>query len=152
VNIEISFYVGRLEEEYVTEYRPYVSYIPVTRHKPRQLVTSSAEHAPGAASTSDWQHSALSPSAEQSEGSMYRCCAGLDAFPSVTVTQADLSWCTARSVLHGNPTPFMLMAEQHARFEVFTAVTMKNGVFWDIKTQFVPHRRHITSPLQSPAS
>jgi hypothetical protein len=36
--------------------------------------------------------------------------------------------------------------------EVFTAVTMKNVVFWDIKTQFVPHRRHITSPLQSPAS
>jgi hypothetical protein len=31
------------------------------------------------------------------------------------------------------------------------AVTMEN-VFWDIKTQFVPHRRHITSPLQSPAS
>jgi hypothetical protein len=29
---------------------------------------------------------------------------------------------------------------------------MKNVVFWDIKTQFVPHRRHITSPLQSPAS
>jgi hypothetical protein len=37
-------------------------------------------------------------------------------------------------------------------FEVFTAVTMKNAIFWDIKTQFVPHRRHITSPLQSPAS
>jgi hypothetical protein len=36
--------------------------------------------------------------------------------------------------------------------EVFTAVTMKNVVFWDIKTQFVLHRRHITSPLQSPAS
>jgi hypothetical protein len=33
-----------------------------------------------------------------------------------------------------------------------TAVTMKNVVFWDIKTQFVLHRRHITSPLQSPAS
>jgi hypothetical protein len=29
---------------------------------------------------------------------------------------------------------------------------MKNGVFWDIKPQFVLHRRHITSPLQSPAS
>jgi hypothetical protein len=28
---------------------------------------------------------------------------------------------------------------------------MVNAVFWDIKTQFVPHRRHITSPLQSPA-
>jgi hypothetical protein len=38
------------------------------------------------------------------------------------------------------------------RFEVFTAVTMKNGIFWDIKPQFVLHRRHITSPLQSPAS
>jgi hypothetical protein len=37
------------------------------------------------------------------------------------------------------------------RFEVFTAVTMKNAVFWDIKTQIVPHRRHITSPLQSTA-
>jgi hypothetical protein len=33
------------------------------------------------------------------------------------------------------------------RFEVFTAVIMKNVVFWDIKTQFVLHRRHITSPL-----
>jgi hypothetical protein len=33
----------------------------------------------------------------------------------------------------------------------FTAVTMKSVVFWDIKTQFVPHRRHITSPLQSSA-
>jgi hypothetical protein len=29
---------------------------------------------------------------------------------------------------------------------------MKNAVFWDIKTQFVLHRRHITSPLHSPAS
>jgi hypothetical protein len=27
---------------------------------------------------------------------------------------------------------------------------MKNVVFWDINTQFVLHRRHITSPLQSP--
>jgi hypothetical protein len=32
------------------------------------------------------------------------------------------------------------------------AVTMKNAVFWDIKTPFVLHRRHITSPLQSPVS
>jgi hypothetical protein len=38
------------------------------------------------------------------------------------------------------------------RFEVFTEVTMKNAVFWDIKTQFVLHRRHITSLLHSPAS
>jgi hypothetical protein len=40
---------------------------------------------------------------------------------------------------------------EYVRFEVFTAVTMKNVVFWDIKTQFVSHRKHITSPLQSPA-
>jgi hypothetical protein len=40
----------------------------------------------------------------------------------------------------------------YVRFEVFTAVTMKNVVFWDIKPLFVLHRRHITSPLQSPAS
>jgi hypothetical protein len=33
----------------------------------------------------------------------------------------------------------------YVRFEVFTAVTMKNTVFSDIKTQFIPHRRHITS-------
>jgi hypothetical protein len=38
------------------------------------------------------------------------------------------------------------------RFEIFTAVTMKNVVFLDMKTQLVPHRTHITSPLQSPAS
>jgi hypothetical protein len=37
----------------------------------------------------------------------------------------------------------------YVRFEVFTAVTMKNAIFWDIKSQFVPHRRHITSPLPS---
>jgi hypothetical protein len=24
---------------------------------------------------------------------------------------------------------------------------MQNAVFWDIKTHFVPHRRHITPPL-----
>jgi hypothetical protein len=40
----------------------------------------------------------------------------------------------------------------YVRFEVFTAVTMKNVVFWDIKSQCVLHRRHITSPIQSPAS
>jgi hypothetical protein len=31
--------------------------------------------------------------------------------------------------------------EKCVRFEVFTAVTMKNAVFWNIKTQFVPHRK-----------
>jgi hypothetical protein len=36
------------------------------------------------------------------------------------------------------------------RVYVLTAVTMKSTVFWDIKTQFIPHRRHTTSRLQSP--
>jgi hypothetical protein len=38
------------------------------------------------------------------------------------------------------------------KFEVFTAVTMKNVFFWHTKTQFVLHTRNITSPLQSPAT
>jgi hypothetical protein len=38
-----------------------------------------------------------------------------------------------------------------ARFYVFTSVAMKNAVFWDIRTQFVQHRKHSTSPLQIPA-
>jgi hypothetical protein len=42
--------------------------------------------------------------------------------------------------------------QQQVRFNVFTAVTMMNVVFWDIKTQFILHRRHITSPLQSSGS
>jgi hypothetical protein len=37
------------------------------------------------------------------------------------------------------------------KFEIFTAVTMNNDFFWDINTQFAPHRKHITSPLQSQA-
>jgi hypothetical protein len=31
---------------------------------------------------------------------------------------------------------------KYVRFEVFTAVHMKNSVFWDIKSKFVPHRNH----------
>jgi hypothetical protein len=45
----------------------------------------------------------------------------------------------------------ILELRNKVKLEVFTAVTMKNVAFWDIKTQFVPHRRHTTSPLQSPA-
>jgi hypothetical protein len=29
--------------------------------------------------------------------------------------------------------------------------TMKYEVFGDIKTQLIPHRKHITSPAQNPA-
>jgi hypothetical protein len=38
----------------------------------------------------------------------------------------------------------------HVRFEISTAVTMKNDVFWNIETQFATHMKHITSPLQNP--
>jgi hypothetical protein len=40
----------------------------------------------------------------------------------------------------------------YERFGGFMAVTMKDVIFWDIKTRFVLHRRHITFPLQSPAN
>jgi hypothetical protein len=40
--------------------------------------------------------------------------------------------------------------DNYVIFEVFTEVTMKNVVFWDIKTQFVPHRKNVTTPLQIP--
>jgi hypothetical protein len=38
---------------------------------------------------------------------------------------------------------------ERIRCEVFTAVTIENVVFWDIKTKFVLHRKYIPSPLQS---
>jgi hypothetical protein len=38
------------------------------------------------------------------------------------------------------------------KLEICTAVITKIVVFWDIRTQFVPHGRYITSPLQRPAS
>jgi hypothetical protein len=38
-----------------------------------------------------------------------------------------------------------------ARFEAFMAVSVKSVVFWDKRTQFVPERKHITSPLKNPA-
>jgi hypothetical protein len=44
---------------------------------------------------------------------------------------------------------FAAVTGTNVRFEVFTAVTMKNGVFLDIKTHFVPHRKDIISQLQS---
>jgi hypothetical protein len=37
------------------------------------------------------------------------------------------------------------------RFEFVMTVTMNNADFLDIKTQFVPHRKYISSPLQSSA-
>jgi hypothetical protein len=54
--------------------------------------------------------------------------------------------------LNGMPLKMKVTVTELVRFEVFTAVTMKNGVFWDIKPQFVLHRRHVTSPLHCPAS
>jgi hypothetical protein len=39
----------------------------------------------------------------------------------------------------------------YIRSEFFTTVTMKSPVFWDIESDFVPHRIHITSSLQSSA-
>jgi hypothetical protein len=46
--------------------------------------------------------------------------------------------------------PLLVININSVRFDAFTVMTMKNAVLWDIKTQFIPHRKHITSPLQSP--
>jgi hypothetical protein len=37
----------------------------------------------------------------------------------------------------------------HVIFEVFTGVTVKNVVFWHIKTQVGPHRKHYFSATES---
>jgi hypothetical protein len=66
------------------------------------------------------------------------------------------AWCpitfAVTRITSGGKRGTHLSTRRHVRFEYFTPVTMQNSVFWDIKTQFVLHTRHITSPLQSPAS
>jgi hypothetical protein len=62
-------------------------------------------------------------------------------------------WYGYDTLLHSGGTDSQEMKQtSEERFDVFTAVTMKNAVFWVIKTQFVPHRKHIKYPLQGPAS
>jgi hypothetical protein len=62
------------------------------------------------------------------------------------------NWCLRRTYCDfGGVRRFRQSESVVVRFEVFTAVTMKNVVFWDIKTRFIPHRRHITLMLQSSA-
>jgi hypothetical protein len=53
-----------------------------------------------------------------------------------------------------DPTFQFLMVNKHIyiRFEVFKEVIMKSAVFWGIEARFMRHRRHITTPLQSPAT
>jgi hypothetical protein len=36
---------------------------------------------------------------------------------------------------------FFIFNKNFVRFEIFTAVTMKNAVIWDIKIQFLPHKK-----------
>jgi hypothetical protein len=57
-----------------------------------------------------------------------------------------------RDVYSATNRHYYLKHKNYVRFEVFTAGTMRNAVFWDIKSHFVPHGRHITSPLLIPAS
>jgi hypothetical protein len=60
------------------------------------------------------------------------------------------SLCSEGSCTHGHVRFHGLRS--YIGFEVLTSATMKNAVFWDMNPQSVPHRGHITSPLQSPAS
>jgi hypothetical protein len=43
----------------------------------------------------------------------------------------------------------VLVMDRVARFQVLPPMTMKNAVFWNMKTKYVPHRKHITSLLQN---
>jgi hypothetical protein len=78
-------------------------------------------------------------------------CLHFYVFDSVITTQkvserkAELS---CQSVLSGG---HFQNNSEFVRLEAFPAVTMKNAVFRDIKTQFIPHSKHTTSPLQSRA-
>jgi hypothetical protein len=54
------------------------------------------------------------------------------------------------SYLTGNISPLHYPAGYcYVTLAVIKAVTMKNAVFWDTKTHFVPHTKHITSQIQS---
>jgi hypothetical protein len=44
----------------------------------------------------------------------------------------------------------VLVSHEYVTFVVFTAATMKNAIFWNIRTQFMPQMKHITSQIQSP--
>jgi hypothetical protein len=46
---------------------------------------------------------------------------------------------------------YVLQILENGRFEVFKAVIIKNATLWEIETQFMSHKEHVTSPLQSPA-
>jgi hypothetical protein len=46
------------------------------------------------------------------------------------------------------PVFLRIKTDNNERFEVFTAVTMKNAVFWDMKSQSVTHSKHSMSTLQ----
>jgi hypothetical protein len=49
-----------------------------------------------------------------------------------------------RTPLNEIPTIFLTFV----RFEAFTAMTMKNAIFWNLKTQFVPHRKYYISATE----
>jgi hypothetical protein len=57
-------------------------------------------------------------------------------------------WKVLQVSLHTLNSAFYIVLSVNVKFEVYTAVTMKNVVFWDINTQSVPHRKHYTSATE----
>jgi hypothetical protein len=52
-----------------------------------------------------------------------------------------------------DPCPFMLCELNFKLLDIPTHFTIKKkSVFLDMRTQFVPHRRHVTTPLQIPVA
>jgi hypothetical protein len=65
-------------------------------------------------------------------------------------------WSTGASQLIGTLSAAQIERRSHnsVAFKTggLTAITIKNAVFWEIKSLFVPQRKHFTSPLQSSIS
>jgi hypothetical protein len=102
--------------------------------------------------------------------SIYRCWLDMEFLASERVLSQHTSVTTTREqitvtalwrfvivskgmeLLHQNPITRHLPVCASPALLIETHTHLTKVLFWNIKTQFVLHRRHITSPLQSPAS
>jgi hypothetical protein len=69
-----------------------------------------------------------------------------DPLPTSALIHSELNSLSEQNnklFLPRNAQHFRVHTTFYVRFEFFTAVTVANAVFWNIKTQLVPHMRHI---------
>jgi hypothetical protein len=80
---------------------------------------------------------------------------GVSAHVGVSAVFAELTVACLKAVMAplrnvSTTLPFLTAITLHVSLPRQREVLVKSAVFGDIKTQFVPHRTHITSPLQNP--